>query len=151
MTVPYYTIQSYKLLLSVRSPSSSSVRMRWLRSRRRQRRRSSRANASNRSKCHVRRIRRSRVSRAQSRWRSVLSTPLHSAKALRSTAHEEEEVSAARSLLLLEQPATGSAREEALASATVGAKSESRAAPIAASSRDARRVRARPSHRLGAR
>ena len=52
--------------------------------------------------------------------------------ALEAAAAHEEEVSAARSLLLLEQPAAESAREEALASATVGAKSESRAAPLSA-------------------
>ena len=43
-----------------------------------------------------------------------------------------EEVSAACSMLLLEQPAAESAREEAVASATVGAKSESRAALVSA-------------------
>ena len=56
---------------------------------------------------------------------------LEAAVAQLSAAHEEE-VSAARSLLLPEQPAAESAREEALASATVGAKSESRATPVSA-------------------
>ena len=60
---------------------------------------------------------------------SALGAPLHSTNEWRSAAHEEE-VSAACSLLLLEQPAAESAREETLASATVGAKT--RAAPLSA-------------------